>query len=87
MVRLTPDGRGQTDQISVTSRTVRKASGPWRAGIAVRPREFITQYHIDRKELANLRRRAVSTKEIAERYGCSATTVESALWRYGLMGR
>jgi hypothetical protein len=42
-----------------------------RAGIPIRPVGFFTQLQIDRKELAKLRRHGISTKEIAERYGCS----------------
>jgi DNA-binding CsgD family transcriptional regulator len=58
-----------------------------RAGIPIRPRGFITQYHIDHKELAKLRRLGVTTKQIAEQYGCSITTVERALRLCGLMDR
>jgi hypothetical protein len=57
-----------------------------RAGIPVHPGGSITQHHIDRNELAKLRRHGVSPKEIAERYGRSVTTVERALRPYGLIG-
>jgi DNA-binding CsgD family transcriptional regulator len=56
------------------------------AGIPIRPVGFIRQYEIEKKELAKLRRQGRSPRQIAQHYGCSVTTVERALRRYGLVG-
>jgi DNA-binding CsgD family transcriptional regulator len=57
------------------------------AGIPIRPVGFTRQYDIRKSELAKLRRQGQSPREIAEHYGCSVTTVERALRRYGLVRR
>jgi DNA-binding CsgD family transcriptional regulator len=57
------------------------------AGIPIRPVGFTRQYEIKKNELAKLRRQGRRPREIAEQYGCSVTTVERALRRYGLIGR
>jgi transposase len=57
------------------------------AGTPIRPVGFIRQYDIKKKELAKLRRQGRSPRQIADYYGCSVTTVERTLRRYGLVGR
>jgi transposase len=56
------------------------------AGIPIRESGFARQYHIERKDLIKLRRQGVGPKQVAAEYGCSVTTVERALRRYGLVG-
>jgi IS30 family transposase len=55
-----------------------------RGGIPIRGLRFTLQYDIDRKRLAKLRQRGLSTKQIADEFGCSETTIERALRRYGI---
>jgi DNA-binding CsgD family transcriptional regulator len=52
-----------------------------RAGIPIRH----TRYHIDPRQLAKLRQRGLSTKQIAEKFGCSNATVERAFRRCGIL--
>jgi transposase len=54
------------------------------AGIPVRERGFGPRYRIEPKELVELRRQGLSNKQIGQHYGCSKSTVEIALRRYGL---
>jgi hypothetical protein len=52
------------------------------SGIPIRT----ARYQIEKRQLAKLRRQGFNSKQIAEQYGCSVTTVERALRRYGLIG-
>ena len=56
------------------------------AGSPIRPVGFTGQYDIKAKERAKLRRQGRSSRQIADNYGSSVTTVERALRRYGLVG-
>jgi AraC-like DNA-binding protein len=51
-----------------------------RAGIPIRR----TRYHIDPERLVKLRQLGLSTKQLAEEFGCSIATVERAFRRYGI---
>jgi transposase len=53
-------------------------------GIPIRPGRFTVRYHVDRRQLARLRRQGLTLAEIAERLGSSRSTVERALRRHGI---
>jgi hypothetical protein len=54
------------------------------AGIPIRPGAPPPTHNIDRQELGKLRRKGLTVRQIADRFGCSKRTVERALERYRL---